>query len=97
MNQRLLELATRHGALKAKIDEQRRVLSQHTKKVERAFDRADSVMDGVAWLKKNPAVVGAAIATLVVARPKRTWRWAKRGYLGWRSWQAIKQALIGSK
>lgn len=93
MNARLLELATRHGALKARIDEQRRTLAGQAVPLEAAFAQGDRVLDGVDWLKHHPAAVFVAVATVVVARPKRAWRWAQRGFFVWRGWQAIKSSL----
>jgi hypothetical protein len=97
MNPKLLELATRHGALKARIDEQRRTLAQHAVPLEAALAKGDGVLKGVDWLKHHPAAVGIAVALAVVARPKRAWRWAQRGFFLWRGWQAIKNSLSGAR
>lgn len=93
MNTRLLELATRHGALKARIDQQRRTLAKQVVPLEAAFAQGDRMLEGVDWLKHHPAAVFAAVVTVVVARPRRAWRWAKRGFFVWRGWQAIKTSL----
>jgi hypothetical protein len=95
MNSRLLELATRHGALKARIDEQRRTLAQQSTPLEDALARGDTLLRGVDWLKHHPAAVTLAVSAIVVARPRRAWRWAKRGFFVWRGWQAIRQSLSG--
>lgn len=95
MNPRLLELATRHGALKARIDEQRRVLAQQSLALEVACERGDAVLHGIDWLKTHPAAVGAAVTFVIVAKPKGAWRWAKRGYFAWRGWQSIKTSIAG--
>lgn len=95
MNSRLLELATRHGALKVRIDDQRRRLGQQSAPLESALARGDTVLEGVDWLKHHPAAVAAAVAAVVVARPRRAWRWAKRGFFVWRGWQAIRSSLQG--
>lgn len=95
MNSRLLELATRHGALKARIDEQRRALAQQSIPLEDALARGDTLLKGVDWLKHHPAAVALAVSAVVVARPRRAWRWAKRGFFVWRGWQAIRQSLSG--
>ncbi len=95
MNPKLLELATRHGALQARIAEQRRQLARHAEPLEAALARGDAVLDGVDWLKHHPVAVGAAVAAVAVARPKRAWRWARRGFFVWRSWQAVKDKLAG--
>ena len=93
MNSRLLELATRHGALKARIDAQRLQLARHVVPLEKALAVGDRALEGVDWLKHHPAVVGVAVAAVVIARPKRAWRWARRGIFVWRGWQTLKNTL----
>jgi len=95
MNPKLLELATRHGALKARIAEQRRQLARHAVPLEAALAKGDALLDGVDWLKHHPVAVGAAVAAVAVVRPKRAWRWGRRGFFLWRSWQAVKSRLAG--
>lgn len=97
MNPKLLELATRHGALKARIDEQRRQLARHAEPLQGALAKGDTVLKGVDWLKHHPAAVGAAVAVVVIARPKRAWRWGRRSFLLWRGWQALKGTLAGGR
>lgn len=97
MNPKLLELATRHGALQVRIAEQRRQLARHAAPLEAALNRGDTVLDGVDWLKHHPVAVGAAVAAVVVARPKRAWRWAQRGFFLWRGWQSVKDRLAGAR
>lgn len=97
MNPRLLELATRHGALRARIDEQRRTLARQAEPLAAALEKGDAVVKGVDWLKHHPAAVGAAVAVAVLARPRRAWRWAQRGFLLWRGWQALKNSLSGAR
>lgn len=93
MNKRLLELATRRGALKARIDAQRLQLARHAHPLEKALAVGDKALEGVDWLKHHPAAVGVAVAVIVVARPGRAWRWARRGVFVWRGWKALKNAL----
>lgn len=97
MNPKLLELATRHGALKVRIDEQRRLLALHAIPFEAALARGDTVLKGVDWLKHHPAAVGIAVAAAVIARPKRAWRWAQRGFFLWRGWQTVRNSLFGAR
>jgi hypothetical protein len=97
MNPKLLELATRHGALKARIAEQRRQLARHAAPLEAALAKGDALLDGVDWLKHHPVAVGAAVAAVAVVRPKRAWRWGRRGFFLWRSWQAVKSRLAGGR
>lgn len=95
MNPKLLELATRHGALKARIDEQRRSLARHVVPLEAALAKGDTVLRGVDWLKHHPAAIGIAVAAAVVMRPTRVWRWARRSFFLWRGWQAVRKSLSG--
>ena len=96
MNPKLLKLATRHGVLQARIDEQRRILARHVVPLEAAFAKADSVLTGVDWLKHHPLAVGVAVAAAVVARPRRAVRWAQRAFFLWRGWKAIRKSLTGA-
>lgn len=93
MNARALELATRHGALKVRIAAQRDALAAQAQPLKSALAKADVVMEGADWLKHHPAAIGLAVAAVVVARPARAWRWAKRGFVVWRGWQAFRDAL----
>ena len=97
MNPKLLELATRHGLLKARIEEQRRMMAWHSAPLEVARARGDTVLKGVDWLKHHPAAVGVAVSLAVIARPRRALRWARRGFFLWRGWQAIRSSLIGAR
>lgn len=97
MNDKALTLAMRHGALKARISEQRRTLAGHTLPLEAALARGDAALQGVNWLKHHPAAIAAAVAAVVIVRPKAAWRWAKRGLFVWRGWQLIRNNLVGNR
>lgn len=92
-----LEVATRHGALRARIAAQRAELTKHAAPLEAALGGADKALAGVDWLKHHPAAVAAAVVVVVVASPKRAWRWGKRGFLVWRGWQTVRKSLLGAR
>jgi hypothetical protein len=94
-NARALELARRHGNLKARIDQQRQQLATQVLPLEAALARGDAVLHGVDWLKHHPGAIGAAVAAAVVLRPRRAWAWAKRGFFVWRGWQALRNSVFG--
>ena len=92
-----LEVATRHGALRARIAAQRDELTQHVAPLETALGGADKTLAGVDWLKHHPAAVVTAVAVLVVVSPKRAWRWGKRGFLVWRGVRTVRNLLLESR
>ncbi len=96
MNPKQLALATRHGTLKARIDEQRRTLARHALPLEAAFAEGDKALSGVDWLKRHPLAVGIAVAVIVFVRPRSAARWAQRGFFLWRGWAAIRKSLSGA-
>lgn len=96
MNEKALALAMRHGALKARIEEQRRTLARHARPLEAALAHGDSALQGVNWLKHHPAAIAAAAVAVVIFSPKAAWRWAKRGFFAWRGWQAVRHTLLGT-
>ena len=95
MNSKLLQLAERHGALKARIDAQRGELAKHAQPIEAAFAHGDAVLRGVDWLKHHPAAVFVAVAGAVLARPRRVWRWPQRGFFLWRGWLSLRKSIFG--
>ena len=97
MNANLLELAHRHGALKARIEAQREALARHAEPLEAACSLADKAVAGVDWMKENPVAVGSVVVVLAILKPSRAWRWGKRGLLVWRGWQKLKNSLPGQR
>ena len=97
MSSSRLEVAVRHGALRARIAAQREDLTQHIAPLETALGGADKALAGVDWLKHHPAAVAAAVVVLVVASPKRAWRWTKRGIIVWRGYQTVRNSLFGGR
>ena len=91
--QRLLELAERRGELTAHIAMQRMAIAGHSRPVERVLGRADQAVRGISWLNRHPQIVLAFVAGIVIVRPRRAWRWAKRGFFVWRGWKALRAQL----
>lgn len=84
MNNDLIQLAVKRGELKARIAMQRDALGQHIWPVKNLLGAGDRAVEGVHWLKGHPGAVVAAVAALVVVRPKRAWRLAKRAFVLYR-------------
>ncbi len=93
MNEKLLELAARRGALGVRIAGQREALARHARGLSPLFAGGDAALRGIDWLKLHPGAVFAAVAAAVVLRPRRVWRWAARGVFVWRGWQKLRSLL----
>ena len=91
--QRRFELATRRGELTAHIAMQRATLAGHMRPAARLLGVADHAVDGAHWLKRHPQVIAAFIVGLVVVRPRRAWRWARRAFFLWRGWKVLRSQL----
>ncbi|MDE2583939.1 MAG: YqjK-like family protein [Betaproteobacteria bacterium] len=93
MNQRLLELAHKRGRLSAQIQSQREALARDAWPLEAGLRVADSGAAGLHWLKDHPGVVGSGVAIGLMLRPKRVFRWLRRGYLAWKGYTLLRQRL----
>ncbi|MGE5385322.1 MAG: YqjK family protein [Betaproteobacteria bacterium] len=92
-HQRALELATRRGELTILIAAQREALANNLQPVATVLNVGDRARDGVDWLKNHPALVAVAAAAVVIAKPRGVWRWAKRGFVLFRGWKALRAKL----
>jgi len=93
MNEKLLELAARRGALAVRIANQREKLAHEAAALNGVLSAGDAVLRGVDWLKQHPLALGAAVAGAVVIRPRRALRWAQRGFFVWRGWRAMRNIV----
>lgn len=95
MNEARLQLATRRGELKAQIAAQRATLAESTQPLQTLLGAADQVALGANWVKAHPGAVGAGALLLSLLRPRRAWRWGKRGLALWRTWRGLRQRFFG--
>lgn len=95
MNEKRLQLAERRGALLNRIAAQRSELAMHSAALASVLAYGDRGLRGIDWMKHHPLAVGAAVAALTVARPRRALRWAQRSFFLWRGWQALRSRLGG--
>lgn len=52
---------------------------------------ADQVRDSWRWLRSHPQWLAAATGVLVLLRPRRALRLARRLWTGWRLWQRLQR------
>lgn len=99
MQERLIELQLQRGRLLERIAQQRRTLAVQTRPVTRALHVGDRLVDGFDRCKwfalQHPLTVTAVVGALVILRPATVMRWARRGFIAWRTWGAMRTALPG--
>lgn len=95
MNPRRIEIAVRRGRLIERIAVQRAALGMQLQPVSHALGIVDRVVAatraGASYLRQHPAIVGGVVALLAAIRPRRAWRWGRRGFVAWRSWRAMRE------
>lgn len=97
MDQRLIDIGIRRGRLIERIARQRALLGEQLQPVSSVLGAADrgiaGVRTGIDYLRRRPELVVAALALLIILKPRRVWRWAKRGFVLWRTWRAVRVQL----
>ena len=93
MNAATLELALKKQRLQIASEGLRTEVGQCAAALAPVFSTADCVVDGVRWLRSNPEFVVGAGVVLIVARPKRAWRWGRRIFIGWQAWRKLRGSL----
>ena len=93
MNPAALELALKKQRLQLVSAQLRDDFSRHSGALVPAFSVADRVIAGVRWLQVRPQILLAAVVTLVVARPRKVWRIARRTYFFWQAWSKLSQII----
>lgn len=93
MNPTTLELALKKQRLQIASETLRTDFGRYGAGLAPAFAGADYAVEAIHWLRRHPQVVMAAAVALVVARPKRAWRWARRAFVGWQAWRKLNQLL----
>ncbi|MDO8787185.1 MAG: YqjK family protein [Sulfuritalea sp.] len=93
MNRTALELALKKQRLQIASETLRAEFGRYAGGLAPAFTGADYAVVGARWVQRHPQFVVAAAVALVVARPKRAWRWARRAFVGWQAWHKLRDIL----
>ncbi|MCX7166422.1 MAG: YqjK family protein [Rhodocyclales bacterium] len=93
MNSTTLELALKKQRLQIASESLRTDFGRYAAGLTPVFSGADVVVEGARWVRRNPQILVAAGIALVVARPKRAWRWARRAFVGWQMWRKLSDFL----
>lgn len=94
MDSTVLELALKKQRLQIASAALREDFAHHATGLRPLFSGADLAVEGARWVRRNPQLVVAAGVALLVARPKRALRWARRAFFGWQAWQKLQQFLL---
>ncbi len=101
MNQTLIKISLRRGRLIERIANQRATLARDMQPVRSVLHTTDQavlrIRSFTGFIKKHPDIVLGAVALLAVLKPSRTWHWAKRSFIAWRAWQALREQLARIK
>ncbi len=97
MNARQIELYVQRGRLRERISVQRGQLARELVPLSTALQTVDRTRQQVhhvqAWLATHPAIVTAAVVTLLVWRPRSVLNAARWAYSAWRGWARLKQSF----
>jgi hypothetical protein len=98
MNRRLNDLHFRRGRLLERVANQRAALSREARPVRDSLARTDRLVARVrsltAYVKQHPSIVTLAVAVLFITKPRRVWRWSKRGFIAWRTWRVVRENFL---
>ena len=93
MNSAALELALRKQRLQIAGEGLRTDFGRCAAGLAPVFTAADYAVEGARWVRRHPEIAAAAGVALVVFRPKRAWRWARRAFVGWQAWRRLRIVL----
>ena len=94
MNKKLIELHQQRGRLQERIASQRASLAQQCAPLVRVSNTSSRIFNGlrvgVQYLQQHPLPVALSVLVLALLKPRRAWRWGKRGLYLWRKWQVLR-------
>lgn len=91
MNPRQLELALAKQRLQLRSAALRTEWAGHVAALHPLCVAGDRLRAGTAWLRAHPELAVAALVALLVARPRRAWRWLRRGVAVWQGWNRLRR------
>ncbi|MDH4051323.1 MAG: YqjK-like family protein [Rubrivivax sp.] len=90
MSPRREALVARREQLLARSAMLRNETALRARAFEGPLSWADWALQSMAWLRHNPAWPAGAVGLLAVVRPRRVWRWTRRGFAAWRLWRRAR-------
>lgn len=97
MQERLIELQRQRGRLLERVAHERQLLAVQVQPVAHVLRVGDRLGDLFARCRRfalqHPLTVAAVVGAVLVLRPTGTLRWARRGFVAWRSWNALRGSV----
>ena len=93
---REMRIVLERERLVARCASQRTECAALAQQFERPLRIADRVMGTIRYFRTHPALLGAAVALLVVVQRRGMWGWVRRGYALWRAYRAFGNAKLGA-
>lgn len=90
MSPRREALVVKRAALLARSAAVRSEFASAARSLETPLAWGDQALQGLDWLRRNPAWPTAAAGLLIVLRPGRAWRLARRALATWRIWRRAR-------
>lgn len=96
MTPRQVQLALKRQRLEFEAAAQRHEFAESLRPFLPAFSAVDGVNRGIHYLKAHPEIPAVAAVALFILRPRRAFRWARRGVSAWRLWGNLRRKLLGA-
>jgi hypothetical protein len=95
MSRRLAAIQIKRARLIERAARERADIADSMQSWSRPLGLVDRVLAGVNFVLARPPLLAAAAISLVLLRPGRAWKWARRAYSLWRGyrWLANKVAV----
>ena len=97
MQQRLIELQLERGRLLERIAHQRAALARHAQPVTHVLQLGDRAAAAATQARNfasaHPLALALGVGVLIALRPGAALRWARRGFILWRSWGAARTVM----
>lgn len=89
----MLQIQVQRAHLLARAAAERRNVSARLALWEAPLGVADRSVAAARYLRRHPSIVVAAVALLVLLKPRRAIAWARRAFVAWRTWRWISDRL----
>ena len=90
------ELLLQRERLLARCAAQRDDLAVLAQRLDGPLRLADRGIVGVRYMRAHPLALGAVVGLVAVMRRRSLWKWAQRGFIGWRAYRAFGKFKVKS-